>query len=47
MDHPERTGPVSRVDHVVGGAVVKDRGDEDVAEEQDDEAAVREFHREV
>ena len=47
LDHPERTGPVSRVDRVANDVVVKDRGDEDASEELDEEVAVRELHREV
>ena len=41
-----RTGPVSRVDHVVNDVVMKDRGDEDAPEELD-EVDVRELHRDV
>ena len=47
LDHPERTGPASRVDHAADDVVAKDHGDEDAPEEQDDEAAVRDLRIEV
>ena len=47
LAHPEGTGPVSRVDHVVNDGVRKDRGDEDAPEDLDEEVDVRELHRDV